>query len=284
MKTFLSIAALCIAGVFFPQISARAADVPRDVVEPAAAPKDNFAVNWYLRLDGSAGLKNEPKSEYVIPGPPVVGPIDYRREKLASFAAIGGGVGFEYRFLRFDMTIDMRSNSRYTGYVPPFNNWAYVGPFPVPSRRDRFDLKTRTFLFNAYTNLGTWRGFTPYVGVGIGTSYLKASNYVSEPLPQTAALGGVTTRATLGGAKQWNLSWALMLGVSWNITQQLKMDAAYRFVDMGNFRFNHINTATGTPSANIRTKNIRAHEFRFGLRYYLAARQKAVPEIVQARY
>ena len=36
-------------------------------------------------------------------------------------------------------------------------------------------LSRTTPMFNAYLDLGNWWGFTPYVGAGIGCSYLQST-------------------------------------------------------------------------------------------------------------
>lgn len=235
---------------------------------PVAEPAADFTSGWYLRGDVTGTFFSDPETEYTVPGAPPIGPIDYRNEKINKAFGAGLGLGFRYGFARFDVTYDMRGKTRYTGFVPPFNDWNHPGPFPVPARRETFSLETRTFLANGYFDLGTWGRITPYVGVGLGVSNLKASNYVSRPLPLTAQLGGVTINSPLGSADKWNFTWALMMGAAFKITDHLKLDVGYRFIDMGKFAFNHVDNA-GNTTASIRMKNIQAHEVRVGLRYEL---------------
>lgn len=278
MRKYSSLVATALAGTLaaYAQINmASAADLlaPPGLPSPAPVEADaGFATKWYLRGDLTASDFRSPKSDYVLPGAPPIGPIDYRQEKVGSTLGGGIGAGVDFGMARMDVTYDMRQKTRYTGMVPPFNNWAYVGPFPVPSREERYDLASHTLLVNGYADLGTWYGVTPYIGAGLGVSRLTASNYVSQPLPLTAALGGVTTYSTLGDATKWNLTWALMAGISADITKNLKIDLGYRYVNMGDMKFNHIDTATGLVSANITSKNISAHELRLGLRYEFAMR------------
>ena len=155
--------------------------------------------------------------------------------------------------------------------MPPFHDWNHAGPFPVPSRRDRYDLGTSTIMANGYVDLGAWFGMNPYIGAGIGATRYSASNYVSEPLPLTAQLGGVTQTSVIGSGKGWNLTWGLMAGMTVGITHNLKLDAGYRYINMGTVKFNHIDPATGQVVARVKSKDIAAHEVRLGLRYEFAA-------------
>ena len=51
-------------------------------------------------------------------------------------------------------------------------------------------LSRTTPMFNAYLDLGNWWGFTPYVGAGIGFSYLQSNagvSYVNMSYLQSSA-------------------------------------------------------------------------------------------------
>ena len=234
--------------------------------------EEGASVTWYLRGDISKSYYKEPQSDYVVTAVnPNIGPIDYRREHIRPSLGASIGAGLRYRFLRFDLTYEARKKTPYLGYVPPFNDWNHAGPFPVPSRRDRYSLGTSTIMANGYMDLGGWFGMNPYVGAGIGATHYSASNYISEPLPLTAQLGGVTQTSLIGSGKGWNLTWALMAGMTVGITHNLKLDAGYRYINMGAVKFNHVDQATGQVVARIKSKDIAAHEVRLGLRYEFAA-------------
>ena len=75
-------------------------------------------------------------------------------------------------------------------------------------------------LANAYADLGTYYGFTPYVGAGIGGAHVKW-----DDLHNT--IGPVTT--VHEGAENWRFAWALMAGTAYCLTDNLKLDVGYRF-------------------------------------------------------
>ena len=76
--------------------------------------------------------------------------------------------------------------------------------------RDRADFESGTILFNAYADLGSWYGITPYVGAGIGVSGNRFTNISREAF----VLGAPVGAAVLSPRTTYNLAWALMAGVA----------------------------------------------------------------------
>ena len=110
-------------------------------------------------------------------------------------------------------------------------------------------------MVNAYADLGTWQGFTPYVGAGIGTSYVKASGIRFD--------NGSGNTGSYGNHGRWNLAWALMAGAAYEISPNMMIDAGYQFRSLGKAKSGRI---YGTQS-RIEYDDIYAHELRLGLRY-----------------
>ena len=105
---------------------------------------------------------------------------------------------------------------------------------------------------NGYADLGTWWGFTPYVGAGLGGAYLTMSNYETTPALLT----------TTPSNSRWNLAWAAMAGVSYQISHNVLLDLGYRHVELGSI--------TGGPSANPLTlRHFGGDEIRLGVRMML---------------
>src|SRR6185295_8630021 len=85
----------------------------------------------------------------------------------------------------------------------------------VCSSNDHSSYSGWLLLANAYADIGTWYGFTPYVGAGIGGAHVKWDDLANT-------IDGVTT--THGGAENWRFAWALMAGTSYCLTNELKLD------------------------------------------------------------
>jgi opacity protein-like surface antigen len=149
------------------------------------------------------------------------------------------------------------------------------------------------FLANGYVDLGTYWGVTPYIGGGIGTAYLNATqtvNYFNNndgspyratltfpnnlPLPITyfnASTGQPFTPPhplTSGpqnwdfsrSTSKWNFAFALMAGFSYDISANLKLDLGYRYVNFGSMSFSSL-------SDSLFNKSLSSQEVRLGLRY-----------------
>jgi opacity protein-like surface antigen len=97
---------------------------------------------------------------------------------------MGGGIGYRASWMRGDITADYR--------------------FPSGSSR----ATSVTLMANGYADLGSWAGFTPYLGLGIGMTSLTGSNLHSS-----------------SGA-----SYAAMTGVSYAINKNIDLDLGYRYL------------------------------------------------------
>ncbi len=265
------------AGVLLPQGSFAA-----DILGPLrstlkAAPGEDTSLRWYLRGDIMRSWYRNPKSQYtIVSTTPNIGPVEFRNEKIRPLHGASVGAGLRYRFLRFDMTCEARNAAQWSAYTPPFNNWNYVGPFPVPARRDHISFTSRSVMANIYGDLSSWHGVTPYVGAGIGVTRFKTSGlYISNPLPQTAALGGAVQTLSNGKNKSWSPSWALMAGFILQVTQHAAIDLGYRYINLGRFKYNHFDPATGQVFTILKTRNIVSQDIRLGFRYQFGKPKQA---------
>ncbi len=88
------------------------------------------------------------------------------------------------------------------------------------------DIESWVGLANAYIDLGTWRGVTPYVGGGIGIASVSVQGFEDVNVPHNGWAYGTDHTET-------NFAWALYAGVSYDVTSQFTMDLGYRYLDMG---------------------------------------------------
>ncbi len=91
---------------------------------------------------------------------------------------------------------------------------------PTCVSTDESSYSALLLLANAYADLGTYHGITPYVGAGIGGAHLKW-----DDLRNT--VNGTTT--VHRGTKSWRFAYALMAGASYCLTDKLKLDVGYRY-------------------------------------------------------
>ena len=105
---------------------------------------------------------------------------------------------------------------------------------------EHFRLYKHSVMANVYFDYLTCTPWTPYVGAGLGTSYLKA-DFGDE------------------AKSVYNLAWQVMAGVAYDVNSHWTLDAGYRYADLGRVRKNF-----GDSVAKV---SARDHEILFGVRY-----------------
>ncbi len=256
----LALAATVLAGAA-PGL-ARAADLlPPPPPPPAVAPVE-IGSGWYLRGDFTQSWFADPKD--AVPAGPGINPLlDLRMSPASGY---GGGIGYRvFPWLRIDATIDQRGPSDFralssgTGFVTGYN--VEAGKIGV-----------LTGLVNVYADLGTWYGFTPYIGGGIGfADKAMRRNYTQTTCFESGCDGiegsapgprDVVPRANRSVA---SFAWALTAGLSYDLGAGFTLDAAYRYVDLGRSK-----SGLDAFGYNTRVKDLAANEFRIGLRYHFS--------------
>ncbi len=106
---------------------------------------------------------------------------------------------------------------------------------------NHFRLYKHSVMANAYFDYLTCTPWTPYVGAGIGSAYLKADD-------------GNKAKSV------YNLAWQVMAGVAYDINSHWTVDAGYRYADLGRIRQNF-------GDGNVAKLTARDHEIMLGVRY-----------------
>jgi opacity protein-like surface antigen len=217
---------------------ASAADMPGtrpypSVLEKQPAPLERFNTGWYLRGDLGYrwGLVTGAQSASGFASP--------SESSLGNAAGGTLGVGIKSDWLRTDVTADFGAAQKYTGTI--------ATPGDVTAK-----IQASSILLNGYLDLGSWYGFTPYIGAGAGASYVRAFDYSSLLAPP---FGASSAR------NQWNFTWAGMAGIGWQVAPNMMLDFGYRYLNFGDVK-------TSADAFGAMTfKNVAAHEVRIGLRW-----------------
>lgn len=191
--------------------------------------------------------------------------------------AILGGVGIGYKFnehFRFDLTADLRSNKDIDGSI---QCGACIPATTVPDTtlQQRTNVDIATFFANAYVDVGTYKGFTPYVGGGVGFAYLNYGDYLSLGNPTAANTPGATAadltaanpsgiaNQVFDGDNDIRFAWNLQAGASYDINENLALDGSYRYT-----RINGGDVAPDIGGVGaVESNDLVGHEIRLGLRY-----------------
>ncbi|GAA0251235.1 hypothetical protein LNAOJCKE_3899 [Methylorubrum aminovorans] len=244
--------------------SASAADLlpppppPPPVVEPVA-----IGSGWYLRGDFTQSWYEHPRDD-AIPDPSDPGMPPLVGLRLSSEAGYGGGIGYQINpWLRVDATIDQRGASSFRGY-------SSRSVFQTGYNLEAGKVDVLTGLVNVYADIGTWYGFTPYVGAGVGFADKRMSRNYTQTTCLIDGCDGAAGTGSRDAAFRANHSvttfaWALTAGVSYDIGAGFSLDAAYRYINLGKIR-----SGLDEYGGLTRVKDLAANEFRVGMRYRFA--------------
>ena len=222
---------------------AAAADMPSYFTAPIAeAPNDpplEFGSGWYLRGDAAFGPEDKPKLQLQSGTP------SFDRKGTAIGYAFGAGAGYKINdWFRTDITAD---------YLDPFHDAANVSCGTACVMRESTDVQRFDGLVNGYVDLGTYAGFTPYIGGGAGIAGTVQTGSVQ--------MNG-TTVASVPNHTDYGFAWAAMAGVSYAVAPHTLLDIGYRYLDLGR------TTMAISPATTV-TRNMSAQQVRFGVRYMI---------------
>jgi|RhiMetdeSRZDD1v2_1073273.scaffolds.fasta_scaffold879584_1 opacity protein-like surface antigen len=204
---------------------------------------DEFGSNWYLRGDIGYRFNTDFDSARNLNPPPAV----QNPELTNKTWNFGGGVGYKWEWFRTDLTFDVSTTAK----------------FDADSRRrvNDFTAKVDNYngLWNAYADLGTWWGFSPYIGGGVGFARLKASGFRISSEHDNEGHSNET----------WNFAWAAMAGLSYRVNANWLIDVGYRHIDMGDVWTGVFGSGRFRDERRLEVKNLSSDEVRVGFRYMI---------------
>ena len=260
--------------------SAHAADLG-PIMQPrqmAPVQVEEMTGGWYLRGDIGGGAQKFTDFGHTQTNPAFVWPASWRIEQKDAGDAffIGGGVGYQWNsWLRFDATAEYRAKSKFNALG------SYTEFCPGGRCFDKYDgnHSAVVVMANAYIDLGTWFCLTPFVGVGAGMAQHRFTGmtdvgYISNGF---SGFGFAAADST-----DWKFAWALHAGVAYNVTNNFKMELAYRYLNMGNVNTSIIDCASSGcmgngPRAFYTMQNFDSQEIKFGMRWMLQPEQQQQP-------
>jgi opacity protein-like surface antigen len=234
-----------------------------------------FGTGWYIR--GDVGLA---KDSTPLISPDLTQLIASVRQNSLN---LGGGFGYKFNdMFRTDVIVDYFNPISSSGPGPSITCTTRIsdeptaggGTVPVVTATDQCtprghsSIQRWDVLGNGYVDLGTWYGFTPYVGAGVGVSILRESGtvnyFMSNGLPYQVTTDGFSFNLDHSqSAMRYQFAWALMVGTSYALTSHALLDVGYRYLNLG--------TLSSFPNASgqISTHSVNDHELRIGIRYMI---------------
>ena len=241
---------------------AAAADMPLPpppIFEPMAPVPFS---GWYLRGDVGVGLNQ--MSNFTSSDAPLISGFRYNGSGLGTQAIFGLGAGYQFNnWFRADVTGEYRTDSKY------WANEGYAAGVGYGAGTDGYfgAVRNAVVLANGYFDLGTWYGFTPFVGAGVGVADTTFHGLMDVGLGPSN-YGGFGTAADRSSTQ---LAWALMAGVDYAISPNWRVELSYRYLDMGSVRSNGIVcTPLCAPPYEVQSFHMASNDVRVGLRYLFA--------------
>jgi opacity protein-like surface antigen len=249
---------------------------------PAPVPVPTTETGYYLRLDAAYSQSNLSKYQGSDPFGNQVRGDSY----LDNFPRFGFGAGYQFtRWFRMDATLDWRNDVHSKGA----GNRDYTianglgGTNTTIAMRDTysdgFTSSNMTGLVNAYLDAPISPSFTPYVGVGLGfvrhqlkgRSFSRTTTCVDafdcDPAAggdNAVSLAANSSTSALAGGTDYSLAAAAMVGFTYKVWENTKLDLGYRFLHLAGTSFTGRNAST---VENLKIPDQNIHEMRVGLRY-----------------
>jgi opacity protein-like surface antigen len=216
---------------------------------------------------------------------------------FSNLSTFGGGVGYYVGGgWRLDATVEKRSNDQaYTGgtetweahsfYNDGVNDVYGVDPSNLGDTdgdgstadhlttltvTDRTDVDGTVWMANVYYDMFTHRGFTPYVGAGVGFVWNQLDRTHTTTVMciavETACAGNpeVYTTTSSTSADTVSLAAAAMVGFSYQISDITSIDVGYRYLYLGGTNF--AMSIDGIES-RVEIGDQQIHQIRAGLRF-----------------
>lgn len=251
--------------------------LPAPVIEPVPIPEPVAVRDYYFRA--FIGITNQDIDTFtnaVIQA----GTFTIVDTNFDSSPFIGLGFGYIHSDqFRLDLTGEYRGKSDFQG----LDTYVDVGCGPGVCTNEHTGIKSEWLLLaNAYWDITTYHGFTPYVGAGIGVAAVSLDGFKDVNLVTNGLYWARDNT-------EWNLAWALHTGFSYDIAPDLALDFGYRFTYLGDGKTgNYFTYDPGAPQPLGPTtlKDIVSHDVHIGLRWALGHSENCcfAPVAVPAPY
>jgi len=282
------------AAVFALASSAFAADLlpPPPNLEPLPPSGSADFSGWYLRGDVGMAVNSSAIDLKTSPDPIASGGLvganeGYSNTTLSSSELADVGVGYQFnRWLRGDITAEYRDGGHFQSLYSlniPSTNTQYANFY-------RGDVSSFIGLANVYADIGTWYGITPFVGGGIGLARNTLYGATDTGQAYGPNLGGPSGGYFKDGSST-NFAWALMTGIDFNVTSNLKLELGYRYLSYGKINSGASNCLNGSGQGNgfsagscggssysIATSRLASNDFKLGLIWMLGDAGAPPPE------
>lgn len=278
-KTHIALALIGVATLAQGSAALAADYSPPIFVEEAAEEYKPVEIGsgWYLRGDVGYDFSNtydrmERSGEYGVDTKPFSGSVgmgyhfnDYFRGEL------NAGILPSADFIREDAIASCVGDERVLRTDDDGNELIVLEEaYRNCAQTSEVSLKAYDIMANAFVDLGTYAGITPYVGAGVGAMYVKSSrsegdkNCVTDQYFICRAdpifYDGVTETQS-----KIEFAYALGAGLSYRVAKSASIDLGYEFKSAPGATYYVVNEDTEV----VREKGLDFHTVKLGFRYDL---------------
>ncbi len=258
--------ALLLAGTvaFGAAGSVYAADLPAPPPLEAMPVEPVDFGGWYLRGDVGVGIASKPEIRSSFDAGAIVPNPRFDQEHLGDAAFVGGGIGYQFNhWFRADLTGEYRTSQD----IKATESYDAAGQFAGLRGFDAYtgSVQSSVFLANAYFDIGTWYGITPFIGAGVGGAYNRIFGLTDY------GQGGFNEGVGFAHeSDKFNLAYAAHAGVSYAVSPNLKLELAYRYLNMGDATSNQIICQNGAGSGcphEVQKYKLESQDIKLGMRW-----------------
>lgn len=223
---------------------------------------------WYLR--GDIGFSNQRVDSLFNANYAGFSSVNNIDKSFDAAPFFGLGIGYTVNdWFRADVTGEYRGKANFHGLD--------VGAIPGGGfADDRYTASKYewTFLVNGYVDLGTWYKVTPFIGAGVGVSRNTINNFGDYSIcVNSLSCAGGGSDAYAGAASKWQFAWALYAGLGYQLSRDVTVELAYRYLDLGDARSGDVVAFDGTNNFYNpqEFRGLTSHDLKLGLRMNLDA-------------
>jgi opacity protein-like surface antigen len=223
---------------------------------------------WYLRGDVGVGMQNFNDFPHSQTNSAFVWPASWEivQKDIQDTAIFGGGIGYEWNnWFRTDFTAEYRTKAMFKA-TGSYTNFCAGGGTCFDVTEGNFS--SAVFMANAYVDLGTWWCLTPYIGAGLGSAYNRITGVQDNGINSDGTVGfGYTS----GDSANWSFAWNAQAGVTYNVTNNFKVDLSARYLHLGSPQTATVfcQNTPSCPGAFYNLSDTNSWDFRVGLRWML---------------
>jgi opacity protein-like surface antigen len=232
---------------------------------------------WYLRGDiGYAfGGSADPAFRSYDTGSGSYGAGSLSNVDIEGSPAFGAGLGYRFTdVLRADVTVGAMGGDFEGSTTSALTCSGAAGTTGCRSV-DTSSFKAYSLMVNGFADLGTFAGFTPYLGGGAGYTYvdwdtLDSTYYCVDGSASCASYGAAGTSSN-PGADSWRFSYALMAGVAYDLSPRIQLDFGYKYLHIGSgdmTGWDSASVSAGATGARGADGGLSSHVFTIGVRLY----------------